>query len=230
VSPSTRGVPQPDSGAANGRNLAGLALRAWSLRVTSAHLVPERGPVLLVANHTGFLDGIALVGAAPRPIHVLTARSQFAPPWAGVLRSTGQIAYDDDRPDRSALLAAADVLAADGAVGVFPEAHRGGGEVAHVRHGAAYLAHLAGAPVVPVAVLGTRPPGAGADALPRWRTRIDVVFGEPVDIRASGDPRRRAVVARTGERLRQVLADHVRTACRRTGQDLPGPIPARSTA
>jgi 1-acyl-sn-glycerol-3-phosphate acyltransferase len=230
TSDTTAGVPVPGAaGAATARNLAALALRAWALRVSSLHLVPVEGPVLLAANHVGFLDGLVLVGSAPRPVHVLASPSLFRPPWAGVLRASGQIAYDADRPDRVALHAAVDVLQDGGAVAAFPEAHRGAGDVAHVRHGTAYLAHLSGAPVVPVAVLGTRPPGGGPDALPRWRSRLDVVFGEPVDIRASGDPRRRAVVARTGERLRQVLADHVRTACRRTGQDLPGPIPARST-
>ena len=111
-------------------------------------------------------------------------------------------------------------------VGIFPEAHRGAGDVQHVRHGVAYLAAATGAPVVPVAVLGTRPPGAGKDALPKVRTRLDVVFGPPLHLRIDGDPRRRAVLARSGEHLRQVLADHVRDACARTGQTLPGPLPA----
>jgi hypothetical protein len=76
-----------------------------------------------------------------------------------------------------------------------------------------------------VAILGARPAGAGKDALPPWRSRIEVLVGEPVDIRVDGDPRRRAVLARSGERLRQALADHVATAVLRTGQPLPGPLP-----
>jgi 1-acyl-sn-glycerol-3-phosphate acyltransferase len=224
------GGPQAPStsAAATGRNLAALALRAWSLRVTGAHHVPTSGPVILAANHTGFLDGLVLVGSTPRPVHALVGSAAFVPPWERLLRASGQIELSEG-PDRAALHVAAGVLAQDGAVGVFPEGHRGAGDVAHVGHEVAYLAHLAGATVVPVAILGTRPPGGAADALPRVRARVDVLYGEPVDIRASGDPRRRAVLARTGERLRQVMADHVRTACRRTGHDLPGPIPARST-
>ena len=77
---------------------------------------------------------------------------------------------------------------------------------------------------MPVAILGSRPAGAGRDALPRLRARIDVVIGEPVDVRVDGDVRRRAVLARSGERIRQVLADHVRAACASTGQSLPGPL------
>lgn len=213
------------SGAATGRNLAALVSRLWRLRVSGAHHVPGEGPVVLAANHTAFLDGILLAAASPRPAHVLTPKQAFAPPLDRLLRATSQIPIDDDAPDRTALRTAAAVLEDGGVVGVFPEQHRGLGDGSHVRHGAAYLAAAGGAVVVPVAILGARPIGAGKDALPRLRSFLDVVIGEPVDIRVDGDPRRRSVVARSGERLRQVLADHVALAVRRTGQQLPGPLP-----
>jgi len=221
VAPST-------SRAATGRNLAALAARAWKVHVSGAGLVPLDGPVLLAANHTGFLDGFVLAAASPRPVHVLASSELFAAPLDRLLRGTGQIPIDNDVPDRSAMRVAAAVLDQGGSVGVFPEVQRGAGDVRHVRHGAAYLAARAGALVVPVAILGTRPRGAGRDALPKLRSRIEVVMGAPVDVRVDGDLRRRAVVARSGERLRQVLADHVRDACARTGLDLPGPLPVHT--
>lgn len=213
------------SGAATGRNVAGLVARLWKLRVTGAHHVPTSGPVLLVANHTAFLDGVLLAAASPRPVHVLAASELFVPPLDRLLRATSQIRFSHDGPDRSALRAALAVLADGGVVGIFPENHRGAGDGQHVRHEAAYLAARSGAPVVPVAILGARPAGAGKDALPRMRSPLDVVLGEPVDIRVDGDPHRRAVLSRSGERLRQVLSDHVQLAVRRTGQELPGPLP-----
>lgn len=213
------------SGAATGRNVAGLLTRMWRLRVTGAHHVPVAGPVILAANHTAFLDGVLLAAASPRPVHMLAASELFVPPFERLLRATSQIRFEHDVPDRSALQQALAVLAEDGVVGIFPEAHRGPGDGQHVRHEAAYLAARSGAPVVPVAILGARPAGAGKDALPRLRSPLDVVLGEPVDIRVDGDPRRRAVLARSGERLRQVLSDHVQLAIRRTGQELPGPLP-----
>ena len=45
------------------------------------------------------------------------------------------------------------------AVGVFPEGTRGAGDMTSPRAGAAYLALVTGAPVVPVSFLGTRMPG-----------------------------------------------------------------------
>lgn len=218
-------VGLPTSGAATGRNLAALVTRMWKLRVAGAHHVPVDGPVILAANHTAFLDGLLLAAASPRPVHVLAKSEIFVPPIDRLMRATSQIRIEYDGPDRSALLEAVAVLRDGGVVGVFPEAHRGAGDARHLKHGAAYLAARTGALVVPVAILGARPAGTGKDALPRLRSPLDVVFGEPVDIRVEGDARRRAVLARSGERLRQTLSDHVQNAVRRTGQDLPGPLP-----
>jgi len=213
------------SRAATGRNLAALAARAWRLHVEGADRVPHRGPVLLVANHTGFLDGLVLAAASPRPVHVLADPDLFAPPLDRLLRGTGQIPFDATAAHRTALLVAAEVLGGGGVVGVFPEVSRGAGDARHIRHDVAYLAARTSALVVPVAILGTRAAGAGKDSLPRLRSRIEVVIGAAVDVRVEGDPRRRAVLARSGERIRQLLADHVHDACDRTGLDLPGPLP-----
>lgn len=220
-----RDGPPSTSSAATGRNLAALAARAWALRVDGADLVPTSGPVILASNHTAFLDGLFLCAAAPRPVHVLVSSDVAVPPFSGVLRASGQIAMASDVPDRKALGRARQVLDEGGVVGLFPEGRRGDGEVRHVDHGVAYLAATSGALVVPVAILGSRPAGGHRDAMPRLRSRVHVVFGEPSDIRVGDDIHRRAVLARSAERTRQILADHVRTVCARTGQTLPGPLP-----
>jgi 1-acyl-sn-glycerol-3-phosphate acyltransferase len=178
-----------------------------------------------VANHTALLDGLLLAGSTHRPVHLLAKSEIFLPPFDRFLRAVAQVPLDYDGPDRTALHTARRLLDSGSAVGIFPEAHRGAGDVRHVRHGAAYLQAHTGATVVPVAILGARPAGSGKDAIPRVRSRIDVVFGEPIDISVEGDPARRAVLARSGERLRQQLADHVTQACRRAGQTLPGDLP-----
>jgi putative membrane protein len=51
---------------------AGLARLRLDLRVEGAEHVPERGPLLLAVRHVHHLwDGIALLAAAPRPVHLL---------------------------------------------------------------------------------------------------------------------------------------------------------------
>jgi 1-acyl-sn-glycerol-3-phosphate acyltransferase len=208
-------------GVATARNLGRYLAAIWDVRVSSAHLVPGSGAVILVANHTGALDGPLLAAVSPRPVHVLAKSQVFVPPWGSLLRSLGQVPVENRGPDRSALLVCRELLADRRVVGVFPEASRGRGDLRHSKHGAAYLAATSRAPIVPVAVLGSRRSGAALDSLPRPRTRIDVMFGEPFTVAADAEPHARAALARVGENIRQQLADHVEVACRRTGQRLP---------
>ncbi|MGZ6826936.1 MAG: lysophospholipid acyltransferase family protein, partial [Mycobacteriales bacterium] len=127
----------------------------FRLEVRGTEHVPSRGPVLLAGNHTGFLDGPLLFALSPRPASFLAKSELFVGPVAHALGRLGQIPVHRGRPDRAALRAGLAVLAGDGALGVFPEGTRGAGELESVSDGLAYLALRSGAPVVPVAVVGT---------------------------------------------------------------------------
>jgi 1-acyl-sn-glycerol-3-phosphate acyltransferase len=105
-------------------------------------------------------------------------------------------------PLRAALAA----LKAGGIVGVFPEGTRGDGDVSQVRHGIAYLAVRSGAPVVPVAVHGTRE-RRGRRILVPQRPPVSVAFGPPLHLSA-GPASRRTVAAAAGE-IHRTLAAHV---------------------
>jgi 1-acyl-sn-glycerol-3-phosphate acyltransferase len=225
VSRMVTSILPSEAGAASGRNLVAFLSNFWKVRVVGAHHVPAAGPVLLVSNHTGVLDGPLLGSLSPRPVHVLTRSELFVPPLDSILRRFGQLSLENAAPDRTALRTAVQLLAAERVVGMFPEGHRGRGDAAHVRHGAAYLVAHSMARVVPVAILGTRSTGQKLDSVPRLRATIDLVFGEAFRPSVEGDPRRRVVVARSSELIRQRLADHVRSACARTGQVLPADEP-----
>ena len=79
---------------------------------------------------------------------------------------TGQIALDRVTTDLRAIRTCLHVLEHGGAVGIFPEGNRGAGDLTRFRNGAAYLALVTGAPIVPLMMFGTRPAGGGKDALP----------------------------------------------------------------
>jgi 1-acyl-sn-glycerol-3-phosphate acyltransferase len=119
------------------------------------------------------------------------------------------------------------VLRAGKVLAVFPEGLRSGGEVAWARRGAAYLAMVSGAPIVPVAILGTREPGQSKNQLPRLRGSIHLVYGEPFVIPQTPWPRRKAAVAEWTAVVRERLADHIVAAQALTGLPLPGPPKAR---
>jgi 1-acyl-sn-glycerol-3-phosphate acyltransferase len=193
----------------------------WDTRVIGADRVPTTGPVILAANHTGVVDGPLVHGVAPRPTHVLVKEEMFSGPLGLVLRAAGQIPVDRDG-GRAALAAALTVLRRGDAVGIFPEGNRGRGDASNARAGVAWLAVTSGAPVVPVAVLGTRYTGEPVGHVPGPRRRLVVEFGEPVTLDRAPGTSGRAAVTHANEQLRVALADHVAAVSARTGVPLPG--------
>lgn len=198
----------------------------WRTRVIGAERVPREGPVLLAANHLGVIDGPLVHGVAPRGTHILVKQEMFHGPIGLVLRAAGQIPVDRSN-GRPALVAALGVLRRGGAVGIFPEGNRGRGDGSSARAGVSWLAVTSGAPVVPVAVLGTRRTGEGVHRVPGLRRRLLVEFGEPVWPAGDEGLRGRAAVARAHETLSLVLAEHVRAVSARTGIELPDDVVRR---
>lgn len=210
-------------GAANARNIGATLFKLlYGPQILGGDHVPRRGRVILAANHTGFLDGPLLVSASPRPVHVMTKQEMFEPPLDKLLNSAGQIPLDYESADRPAIGRALEVLRDGRAVGIFPEAHRGRGDVSRIRHGVAYLQTRTQAPIVPVAILGTRNAGMSKDGWPALRSEMAVVYGEPFVAPVTGDLDQRATLSAVGEVIRQRLADHVRAAISQTGIELPG--------
>ncbi len=137
------------------------------------------------------------------------------------LVKNGQIAIDRRTVDIRAVKQCLAVLASGGVVGIYPEGARGRGDVARTRGGAAYLALVSGAPVVPVACLGTRPDGAATSAMPGRGVRLDTVFGAPLMFEQQPWPRTKARVGAVQAEIQAALATHVQAACDLTGQRLP---------
>lgn len=189
----------------------------YRMRVSGRKCVPHRGAVVLVANHSAFVDGPLLFGLLGRRSVFLVKAEMFRGAVGWILRRIGQLPVRRGEPERTPLLVAVRILRAGGVVGVFPEGTRGGGDMANVHHGAAWLARSADALVLPVACRGTRrPDGAGR----RWRPRVDVLFGEPIALPAG---RGRAALAAATELMRAELAGLVAELDRRRGQ-VPTPV------
>jgi len=187
--------------------------------------VPLSGPVILAANHTGYLDGAVVFGLAPRPAHFLVLASTFELGVGPMLHLTGQIPLLQGTGSRVALHSALAVLQRGGAVGIFPEGGRGRGDLEKAEKGVAWLALQGEAEVVPVACLGTRATGGLAASWPRLRSRLVVDFGAPIPVtRAAGIPGR-VRLDRAAEEIRGALAEHVAGASSRHGIELPTDVP-----
>lgn len=197
-----------------------LAHALWDAQVVGAERVPASGPVLFAANHTSVVDGPLLAGVTPRPVHILVKEEMFAGPFAGILRWSGQIPVDRSG-GRAALVTALGVLQRGDAVGVFPEGNRGRGDAASARAGVAWLAVNGHAPVVPVAILGTRRTGESVGHVPGPRRRLHVEIGEPLDVQPAAGQSRRDAIASGTEAVRVALQSLVAAAAERTGTSLP---------
>ncbi|MGP2442655.1 lysophospholipid acyltransferase family protein [Streptomyces sp. JW3] len=188
-------------------------------RVLGAWKVPAAGPVIFAVNHSHNIDGPMVMGVAPRPTHFLIKKEAFVGPLDPFLTGIGQVKVDRTGTDRTAITRALDVLSAGGALGIFPEGTRGEGDFAALRAGLAYFAVRGGAPVVPVAVLGSSGrPGRLIKALPPLRSRIDVVFGDPFDAGDGSGRRTRKALDEATERIQKQLTAHLETARRLTGR------------
>ncbi|MBC9728745.1 1-acyl-sn-glycerol-3-phosphate acyltransferase [Streptomyces sp. TRM68367] len=215
----------------------------WKPRVLGAWRVPAAGPAILAVNHSHNIDGPMVMGVAPRPTHFLVKKEAFVGPLDPFLTGIGQLKVDRDTTDRTAITRALDVLSAGGVLGIFPEGTRGEGDFAALRAGLAYFAVRSGAPIVPVAVLGTagrdgrgntgrdRRGNTGRDGrgntarrgrlikgLPPLRSRIDVVFGDPFEAGDGSGRRTRKVLDEATERIQKQLASHLEQARRITGR------------
>jgi 1-acyl-sn-glycerol-3-phosphate acyltransferase len=182
----------------------------FAMRVSGRSNVPRAGAVILAGNHTGFLDGPLVWLYAGRPARFLTKAELYRYPLlARALGWLGQIPVHRGSADRAAVRAALAELAAGGAVGVFPEGARSSGDLSSVQPGVAYLAVKSGAPVVPVASIGS------ARALPRGarmvrpRVPIVVAYGAPFTPAVPAGASTREGVAAAAEQIRARLVAHL---------------------
>ncbi|KJK51653.1 acyl-phosphate glycerol 3-phosphate acyltransferase [Lentzea aerocolonigenes] len=147
---------------------------AWQfrIRVHGRDRVPLSGGVVVVANHSSMADGPILFGVVPRRVTFLIKQEMFKGLVGYLLLKIGQIPVKRGEADRTALTSALAVLKAGGVIGIFPEGTRGEGDVASAQNGAAWLARVGGAVVLPVACRGTFEAKG-------WRPEVDVLIGEP---------------------------------------------------
>ncbi len=178
-------------------------------KIVGIENVPADGGAILASNHLSFIDSMYLPLVVDRPVvfpakaEYFAARGLLGRLWAAYLRSTNQLEMDRDgaRSAQATLESAVELLRAGELFGFYPEGTRSpDGRLYRGRSGIGWLALNSGAPVLPVAMMGTRkmlPPGA---PVPR-PARIEIRIGKPLDFgHLAGEPPARA---------RRTVADEV---------------------
>jgi 1-acyl-sn-glycerol-3-phosphate acyltransferase len=130
----------------------------FHLHVTGLEHLPPRGPYIVAANHSNYLDGVVLGAVVPKKIAFLVMPRVYHstllhPPFH---RHVGSIPINLERPDPGAIKRALRVLEEGNVVGIFPEGPFSlNGQLTDGQPGVALIALRSGVPVVPVAIRGT---------------------------------------------------------------------------
>src|SRR5689334_8698063 len=171
------------------RVVSPLARMVYRPTVEGLENIPGTGPVILAANHLSFVDSMIIPIVVPRRVYFLAKAEYFeGTGFRGALSRwffTGMgnipVRRGQGRSARDSLDTVIKVLADGDAFGIYPEGTRSlDGMLHRGRTGVARIALESGAPVVPVAVIGTdivAPPGKVFGKFARPGVR----FGQPLD-------------------------------------------------
>jgi glycerol-3-phosphate dehydrogenase (NAD(P)+) len=119
--------------------------------------IPASGPVILASNHRSFLDPFVLAVMVRRPMYFMSKKEIFFNrPVAWLLGALGAFPIDRGASDQESMATARAILERGDVVLVFPEGTRiRPGALGRPRRGVGRLALETGAPVVPIAIIGT---------------------------------------------------------------------------
>jgi 1-acyl-sn-glycerol-3-phosphate acyltransferase len=193
-------IPFPAPTYAQVRQFFGGLVRAiYRLEMVGVDRLPFTGPAVIAPNHDSVLDGIILGATISRELRFLAKaelwQSQLL---AWVLDGLGAIGIKRGHGDQLALARLRQALDEEQAVAIFPQGAVRGDRVWH--RGAARMALVTGAPLVPVRLIGT------AQALSRSRIgfpRLRIIIGEPIEVaRAPEEP---VAATKLTERLRAAV-------------------------
>lgn len=163
-----------------------ILFRPW---VRGLDNLPAEGPAIIAGNHNHFMDSIFVPLLAPRPVVYLAKKDYFTgrgikgavTRWFFKLNNQLPMDRGGGSGSQASLESGLKVLGEGNSLGIYPEGTRSpDGKLYRGRTGIARLVLESGAPVVPVAIIGTDKLQPAGRLVPKLR-RVGVVFGTPMD-------------------------------------------------
>jgi 1-acyl-sn-glycerol-3-phosphate acyltransferase len=152
-----------------------LATALYRVEVVGGERIPAGGGCILACNHESVVDPFVLALATTREVRYMAKAELFERRWmAAILRTLGSFPVERGRGDLDALVHAERLVRSGDVVAIFPQGTSKQHAVRPWHRGAARLALVTGAPLVPVHMTGTR----------AWplRTRVRIAVAEPIHV------------------------------------------------
>jgi len=218
-----------------------LVMPYFRVTIEGLEHIPVGGPAVNACNHLSFIDSIVLALALPRPLYFLgksdyweSARTRWLVAGAGVV----PVYRDGGDRGEASLRAGIALLERGELLGIYPEGTRSpDGRLYRGKTGPVRMALEAGAPVVPVGIIGSDA-AMPQDRRVIRRTPITVRFGRPLDLSRYHDRRTDPLVLRSatdevmyeimllsGQQYVDEYASHVKSGAVDPDEELPLPDP-----
>lgn len=175
------------------------------LDIRGLELVPQTGPLIIVINHTHFLDPLIPCALFRSDLYPMAKAEIFEGRWRWMFEAYSAFPIRRGEADLTALKHAFKILRAGHAMLMAPEGTRartGGLQPAH--EGAGLIAARTGAPILPVAVWG------GRAFVPRLthlqQVPVHVRVGAPQVVRPGERKPTRADIAATTDEIMYTIA------------------------
>jgi 1-acyl-sn-glycerol-3-phosphate acyltransferase len=159
-----------------------ILMFVYRVLITGREHVPESGPCILAANHVSVMDGFFLGISVTRQVRFMAkAELHRLPIVKQILEGAGAFPVERGADAGRAVASGVKLLEQGAVVGVFPEGTSLPDRKRGYKRGAARLALATGAPLIPVALIGTHltlEPRTHRIRLPR----VLIVIGEPLRV------------------------------------------------
>jgi len=184
----------------------GFPLMARIEKVEGLENIPPNGRVIMMFNHIGFIDPLAIMHVSPRdPVPMMKAEALAFPVIGHLPKWWGVVPIWRGEVDLLAIRQSLAVLEAEEPLLIAPEGTRNP-SLQQGKLGMAYLAARAQAPVLPVAVDNTE----GYPTFPfsrRWRAPGAVIrFGKPFRFKATARNPNRQLLRKMTDEAMYILA------------------------
>jgi 1-acyl-sn-glycerol-3-phosphate acyltransferase len=191
-----------------------LAKAYFTLSLRGTRHIPKTGPLVIASNHVSYADPVLITIPVRRPLYYMAWNRLFEVPAFGwVIRRLRAFPVEVENADPRATRGAVRLLQAGEAVLIFPEGGRThDGRLGRFKPGAFRLACYAGAPVLPVTIVGGHEAWPPSRRLPR-PGRITIIYHPLEVVPPAGDLKTAArdLSRRVREAIASALPPHQRT-------------------